>query len=184
MYNRIFFFKFSKTTITFCPLNCRNTLIGLNGGGEDCNDPEDKGTDNFGRVADTEIMAGIKEATEGESIWDSNCEVVKVTKSATPIFVDTVATTTPSTTAMQTTTISSSAGPTTTTISSSAGQTTTTMLPAGGNTTVTKMSTTTITTSGSTKSTKKSGSNKMSAGQSVVLIAAEVMALAVGLWFK
>ena len=150
-------------------MHCRNTLIGLNGGGGKC-DPDDKGTDNFGRVGETEIMAGIKEATEGESIWDNNCDVVKVTKSATPIFVDTVATTTPKTTAMPTTTISSSAG-----------QTTTTMLPAGGNTTTTTVQTT---TTKSTKSTKKSGSNKLSAVQSVVLIAAEVMALGFGLWFK
>ena len=150
-------------------MHCRNTLIGLYGGGGDCA-PDDKGTENFGRVGETEIMAGIKEATEGESIWDNNCDVVKVTKSATPIFVDTVPTTTPSTTANQTTTISSSAN-----------QTTTTMLPAGGNTTTTTVQTT---TTKSTKSTKKSGSNKMSAGQSVVLFAAEVIALGFGLWFK
>ena len=159
-------FKIVTNTNNFA--DCRNTIIGIVGSaGEECGGTYSGG---FARIGQQDIMAGIKKETEGVDIWDSSCEIVTVSPSA--IFVDTVPITTPPTTAMPTTTISSSAG-----------QTTTTMLPAGGNTTVTKMSTTTI--SKSTKSTKKSGSNKMSAGQSVILIAAaEVMALAVGLWFK
>ena len=132
-------------------------------------------------------MAGIKKETEGADIWDSNCAVVEVNnESPSAIFVDTVPITTPPTTAMPTTTIKSSAGQTTTTMSPTSGQTTTVSRTTVSRTTTVSRATTTTTSRPTIKtpSTKKSGSNKMSAGQSVLIIAAEVMALGFGLWFK